>query len=98
MAETIDEITAEWTDEEGKLVVKELRKEILTRGQWTTIMFMIQELDKRSGEYGSPKVRIDRYQKRSGSFSRHSKFTISSKDQAMKVVKVLLEWFSDETT
>ena len=33
MAETIDELTINWTDEsDGKQKVKELKKEVLTRG------------------------------------------------------------------
>ena len=42
MAESIDDITIRYEDDNGNLVVKELKKEVLTRGSWTTIMFLYQ--------------------------------------------------------
>lgn len=95
MAETIDEITIDWTDEEGNLAIKELKKEVLTRGSWTTIMFLYQERDKRSGEYGSPKIRVARFQKRHGRFTPQSKFNISSLKQAKQFVDVLNQWMAE---
>ncbi len=95
MAETIDEITVNWTDEDGTLVVKELKKEILTRGGWTTIMFLYQELDKATGKFKAPKMRIGRYQKRNGYFIQQSKFVISSVGQAEKIKDVLDLWVQD---
>ena len=55
MAETIDEITYDYEDE-GKLVRKTLKKEVLTRGGWSTIMFLYEELDRKSGKFGAPKI------------------------------------------
>jgi hypothetical protein len=95
MAENIDDITVEYT-EEDKLLVKQLEKHILTRGSWTTIMFKIQEMDKNTSEYGAPKVTIRRYQKRGGVFRQQSKFNISSPKQGLEISKKLVDWFSAE--
>ena len=87
MAETIDEITVNWKDEnDGILKVKEVKKEVLTRGAWTTIMFLIQEWDNKTEDYGPEKIRIQRYQKRSGSYTPRSKFTISNSKQAHQMM------------
>ncbi len=45
MAESIDEITMEYV-EDDKVLVKEIDKNILTRGSWTTIMFLLRNLLK----------------------------------------------------
>lgn len=93
MAETIDEITIEYHDPDGTLIVKELEKEVLTRGAWTTIMFLYQELDRRSDEFKDPKVSIRRYKKQGGYYRQQSKFNISGKAQAHKIVETLSKWF-----
>lgn len=95
MAETIDDITINWEDEEGRLLVKELKKEVLTKGSWSTIIFLYQEMDKRTNEYKPPKIRVGRYQKRGGRYSLQSKFNISSAKQAKQLVDVLEVWLPD---
>ena len=96
MAENIDEITINWTDEtDGKQKVKELKKEVLSRGSWTTIMFLYQDLDNRSGDFGAPKIRIQRYQKRGGEFRPQSKFNISNAKQAYQIVDVIKQWLPE---
>lgn len=95
MAETIDEITLDWSDEDGQLVVKQLKKEVLTTGAWSTIMFLYQELNKKTGEFGPKKIRVVRYQKRSGNFIPQSKFNISSAKQAKKIVDVIQDWLPE---
>lgn len=92
MAETIEDITINWEDEEGRLLVKELKKEVLTKGSWSTIMFLYQEMDKRTEEYKAPKIRVGRYQKRGGRYSLQSKFNISSARQARQLVDILNDW------
>lgn len=92
MFETIDEISIEY-EEDGKLLTKQLDKSVLSRGGWTTIMFLYQELDKATDTYRSPKISIRRYQKRGGAFKQQSKFTISNKEQGKKICKILKEWF-----
>lgn len=97
MAENIDDLTIAFY-EDDRNVVKELLKEVLTRGNWTTIMYKYQELNKKTGEYGAPKVSIRRYQKRGGVYKQQSKFNISSGKQAHQMIAVLLKWFPEGAT
>ena len=91
MSETIDEITIAFTDE-GVETTKELGKHVLSKGAWTTILFRYQDWDKKKQAYGPEKYSIRRYQKRNNQYWQKSKFTISSDDQARKIIQVLTEW------
>lgn len=95
MAATVDELTVNYT-ENGSLVVKELDKVILTKGAWSTVIFKYQDLDRKKDEYGPVKFTIRRYQKREGEYRPKSKFTISSVDQATKVIDALQNWINEE--
>ncbi|MFA5625155.1 MAG: hypothetical protein WC966_08905 [Bradymonadales bacterium] len=97
MAQTIDELTANYTNEEGQELCKELKKEVLSRGGWTTIMFMYQEWNKKTEEWGAPKARIERFQKRNGEFRSQSRFNFSSAKQARQIIDVLDDWFPEES-
>ncbi|KHF24883.1 hypothetical protein [Solemya velum gill symbiont] len=94
MAETPDELTVNWS-EDGIDVVKELDKQILTKGAWTTIIYRFQEWNRSKEEYGADKYTIRRYQKRNGQYQQKSKFNISSKEQAQKIIDALSEWTKD---
>ena len=91
MAETIDELTITY-EEDGIETVKELDKEILTKGAWSTIIFRYQDWNRSKEEYGADKYSIRRYQKRNGQYQQKSKFNISSKDQAEKIIGALEKW------
>ncbi len=91
MAATVDELTIEYF-EGTEQVVKELDKRVLTKGAWATVIYRYQDLDRAKGEFGPERFTIRRYQKRSGEFQQKSKFNISSRDQAMKIIDVLQEW------
>jgi hypothetical protein len=95
MASDISEITVNY-EEDGVLVVKELEKEILTKGTWTTIMFKYQQWDKNKNDYGAILFTIRRYQKRNDEYWQRSKFNISSKEQAQKIIEVLQRWTSEQ--
>ncbi len=95
MAETIDEITIDWKDEAGQQLVRQLKKEVLTSGAWSTVMFMYQDFDKKTGDWGPKKVRVVRYKKRSGKFIPQSKFNISSARQAKQIVHHLQNWLPE---
>ena len=100
MAETVDELTINY-EEEGILTTKELDKNILTKGAWCTIIFRYCVWDYKEQQYGPDRYTIRRYQKRSGYFQQRSKFNISSRDQAGKIVVALQEWLDkapDEDT
>ncbi|NRA67498.1 MAG: hypothetical protein HRU19_23660 [Pseudobacteriovorax sp.] len=94
MSETIDDIGIEYV-EDDKVIIKQLDKQVLTRGSWTTIMFLYQEMDKKTEDYGPQKVSIRRYQKRNGVYRQQSKFNISSEKQGREVVKALQNWFPE---
>lgn len=94
MAETVEELTIHY-EEEGQVLRRELAKEILTRGSWTTIMFLYQDLDRKTGQYGPHKVSIRRYQKREGSYVQRSKFEISSGTQAKEICRKIRDWFPE---
>jgi hypothetical protein len=94
MAETIDEITIDYEDGDI-LTTKELDKHILTRGAWTTILFRYQDWDRTKKIYGPVKFSIRRYQKRNGQFMQKSKFAISSKEQAHKIIDTLNKWMEE---
>ena len=94
MAETIDELTVEYT-EDGVVTTKELDKVVLTKGAWSTILFRYQDWDRKKEEYGPEKYSIRRYQKRNGEYRQQSKFNISSKDQAKQLIDALQTWIKD---
>lgn len=94
MAATVDDLTVDYT-EGGVRLVQELDKEVLTRGAWTTVVFKYREWDGGRGEYGPERFTIRRYQKRSGRYQQRSKFTISSADQARKLIGILDRWVDE---
>lgn len=91
MAETVEELTVEY--KEGDLVtVKELDKQVLTKGAWATIIYRYQDWDGRKEEYSKDRYTIRRYQKRNGEYNQKSKFNISSSDQAKSIIEALQKW------
>lgn len=94
MAETIDELTIEYV-EDGITTTKELDKIVLTRGAWSTILYRYQDWDRSKQEYGPEKYSIRRYQKRNGEFRQQSKFNISNKEQAQKIIDALQTWIKE---
>jgi hypothetical protein len=92
MAETIEEITYDY-EEDGRLVRREIQREILSKGAWSTIMFLYEELDRKSEEWRPPKVAIVRYKKWNGQYRKQSSFNISSEKQARQIIAALENWF-----
>ncbi len=95
MSETVDDITITFS-EEGVDRVRELDKQILTKGAWATVMFRYQEWVPSKDAYGPTKYSIRRYQKRNDQYWQKSKFNISSDDQAQKIVDILSTWLSQK--
>ena len=94
MAKTVDELTVDYM-EDGLLVSKQLDKIVLTKGAWSTILYRYQDWDRRKEEYGPEKYSIRRYQKRNGEYQQKSKFNISSRAQAEKIVEALQTWLNE---
>ena len=91
MAGSVEELTIAY-EEDGIEVIKELDKAVLTKGAWATIVFRYQEWDRTKESHGAEKYTIRRYQKSGGDYRQKSKFTISSPDQARKLIDVLQGW------
>ncbi len=95
MAETVEELTIEYS-EDDKVVVKELDKQVLTKGAWATIIYRYQDWDARKEEYSKDRFTIRRYQKRNGEYNQRSKFNISSADQARGIITALEKWIDEK--
>lgn len=94
MAETIDDISYDY-EEDGQLVRKELKREVLSKGAWATIMFQFQELDRKTEEWRPPKIAIVRYKKWNGQYRKQSNFNISSENQARQIVAAIEQWLAE---
>lgn len=95
MAADAEELTVEYT-EDGVTTIKELDKVILTKGAWCTVIFKIQNWNRAKETYNPVAYTIRRYQKRNGEYQQRSRFNISSKDQAQKIVEALSKWMTEE--
>jgi hypothetical protein len=91
MASSIDELTVNYS-EGDLLMVKELDKQVLSKGAWSTVIFKYQDWDAKKEAYGAEKYTIRRYQKKDGEYKQRSKFNISSRDQAEKIIVALKHW------
>lgn len=96
MASTIEEISINY-EEDGVLVVKELDKEVLSKGAWTTIVFKYQQWEQAKNDYSPIRYTIRRYRKMNNEYRQQSKFNISSVDQAVKMIEILKRWVESDT-
>ena len=94
MAETIDELTVEYSEGDLKTVI-ELDKKVLSKGAWSTIIYRYQDWNRSKEGYGADKYTIRRYQKRNGEYQQKSKFNISSAKQAKEIIDALDEWIKE---
>lgn len=94
MASTVDDLSIEY-EEDGVTVVKQLDKEVLSKGAWSTVIFRYQDWDRQKEQYSKDKYTIRRYQKRNGEYFQKSKFNISSPDQARGLIAALEKWLED---
>lgn len=95
MSSTIEELTVNY-EEDGIEVVKELDKAVLTKGTWATLVFRYQQWEPAKEAYSDDKYTIRRYRKMQGEYRAQSKFNISGKEQARKLVEILEEWMKEE--
>ena len=95
MNETVDDLSVSYF-EDGKETVKQLDKIVLTKGAWSTVIYRYQDWDQKKDAYGADKYTIRRYQKKNGEYKQRSKFNISSKDQAEKIIAALETWMKVE--
>jgi hypothetical protein len=93
MAQTVEELSFNYEDDQGQLVRKQVDKRVLSKGAWATVMFKYQELDRQSGDYRAPKIAIVRFKKSNGVYRKQSSFNISSERQARQIVDTIEEWY-----
>ena len=91
MASDVQELTINYT-EEDILIVKELDKEVLTKGAWSTVMYRYQDWDRQKETYGPDKYTIRRYRKINNEYRQQSKFNISNRKQARQIIDALSKW------
>lgn len=94
MASTIDEISIDYFDDNGQQIIKQIDKRVLSKGAWTTILFLFAEWDRRKEVWGAPKARIDRFQKKNGEYRSQSKFKFTSAKQAQQIIDIFQEWMA----
>jgi hypothetical protein len=94
MVSEIEEISVDYVDN-GIQTVKQLDKQILSKGAWTTIIFRYQDWDRSKNAFGPDKFTIRRFQKRNGEYQQKAKFNISSADQAKKLIQALEKWLDE---
>ncbi|WP_298069202.1 hypothetical protein [uncultured Mailhella sp.] len=94
MYNSVDELTVDY-EENGILKVKEVDKEVLSKGAWATVLFRYQEWQPDTDTYGPDRYTIRRYKKIGGEYRQQSKFTISSNEQARRIADALGRWIAD---
>jgi hypothetical protein len=94
VSESVEELSIDYT-EGGIQLVKELDKQILTKGAWATVIFKYQDWNRSKEEYGPEKYTIRRFQKRDGQYQARARFNISSRDQATKIIGALQKWIDE---
>ena len=93
MSATVEELTVNY-EENGRLLVKETDKVILSKGAWATVLFRYQEWSDADQDYRPEKYVIRRYRKMNNEYRMQSKFVISSREQANKIIEALQGWLS----
>lgn len=94
MASDVNDLTMQY-EEDGVVLVKEIDKAVLSKGAWATLIYRYQQWSKKDEDFGPDRYSIRRYQKVNGEFMPKSKFNISSKAQAEKIIDALQGWVKD---
>jgi hypothetical protein len=92
MTEDLDELSYDYEDE-GMLVRKEIDRAVLSKGAWATVMFLYQELDRKTEQFRGTKVAIVRFKKVRGMYRKQASFNLSNERQARQVVDVIERWY-----
>ncbi len=89
--EDVDDITVEY-EQDGVLLIKQEDKRIVSRGTWSTIVFLYRDWNRKSEEFGPIKFTLRKYRKQRGTYRQESKFNIGSTEQAKSIADILKEW------
>jgi hypothetical protein len=91
MASKAEDLTINY-EEDGVQVVKVLDKAVLSKGAWATVLFKFVQWDRAKNDYGPERYSLRRYRKMDDEYRQQGKFTISSKEQAQKIIETLQKW------
>ena len=94
MASNVNDITITY-EEDGIQVLKEVDKQILSKGGWATIIYKYKQWDNNKQAYGPDRFTIRRYRKINDEYRQQAKFNISSVDQAKKIIAALEKWIAE---
>ncbi|MDL2316129.1 hypothetical protein LJC59_03500 [Desulfovibrio sp. OttesenSCG-928-A18] len=94
MNSTVEDLSIAY-EEDGIEVIRELDKAVLSKGAWATLVFRYQQWEPAKEAYSEDKYSIRRYRKVKGEYRAQSKFNISSREQAEKLIAILQEWMSE---
>lgn len=94
MVANVEDLTIKY-EENGVVLTKEIDKKVLSKGAWTTVLYRYQSWENANKAYSADRYMLCRYQKRSDNYILKSKFNISSKDQAKKIVEGLQTWMGE---
>jgi hypothetical protein len=89
-----DELSIDF-EEDGKVVRKGIKKEVLSKGAWVTVAYLFQDLNRKKEIWGPPKCSITRYKKAKGIYQFQKEFTLSSAVQAKQFVDAVQKWLTD---
>ncbi len=95
MASDVSQITINY-EEDGVTVVKELDKQVLSKGAWATLIFRYQQWEADKSAYSADRYTIRRYRKQNDEYRQQSKFNISSDEQARKIIEALNKWLAEK--
>jgi len=96
---TVEELTIAREGDERMAPRRELKKEVLTSGAWSTVLYMYSELKRatktKPEEWSGPKISLVRYRKMKGVFKFKKEFAISNLDHARHMVDVVSKWLEE---
>jgi hypothetical protein len=92
---TVEELTVRY-EEDGVLTVQELDKAVLSKGAWATVLFRYRQWEAAKNAYSGDRYSMRRYHKINGAYRAQSRFNISSREQAEKIVETLQTWLALE--
>ena len=95
MASKAEDLTINY-EEDGVLVVKELDKVTPFKRGMGHRALQVRPVGQSKNDYGPERYSIRRYRKMDDEYRQQAKFTISSKEQAQKLIEALLTWIGPE--
>ena len=95
---SVDELTITREGDDRFPAREELKKEVLTTGAWSTVVYMYKEMKRtKAGEsWSDPKLALVRYRKLKGALRPQKEFAISNLEHAKKLREVLGQWLEGE--